>query len=375
MAATSSSSGRPRRVPAARRCRTARQRRRGRGTVACWRAGVAAGADSRVVERRRVVRRGGAGGTRAGKVGACPVASGSIAATLRTRVSSKLSSGCGSSARGSSRTSNGVTERFSSAWIRCRARAKACAEEYRDAGRLGHRRRQRQFQGLRHVGAAQLRHGQVGDPGDQLALGVVRARQHKRGPAGQQGVERGAERPDVHQDAVDLPVAELFRRGPRDGHARVLVLVPGEGAGDAEVGQRRPVVVRDQDVGGLDVAVRDPGPVGGLDGGGHLDADGQDLVHAEALAPVPDVQAGPGAVLHGQVGVAGVGDLRFEDGHDVGVRGQLRHQVRFGFEAAAGPLGLQVREQHLDGHLAARPVLFVEVDVGEPAGAEQADVA
>ena len=68
-------------------------------------------------------------GTLAGKVGVLPVASGSIAATLRTRVSSKPSSGWCSSARGSSRTSNGVTDRFSSAWIRCRARAKACAEE------------------------------------------------------------------------------------------------------------------------------------------------------------------------------------------------------------------------------------------------------
>ena len=240
--------------------------------------------------------------------------------------------------------------------------------------RLGHRRRERQFQGFRHVGAAQFRHRQVRDARDQLPLGVVGARQHKRGPPGQQGVEGGTERPDVHQDAVHLVAGELLRRGPRDGHAGVLVRIPREGAGDAEVGQCRPVVVRDQDVGGLDVAVRDPGPVGGLDGGCHLDADGEDLVHAEALPPVPDIQAGPGAVLHGQVGMPRVGDLGFEDGHDVRVRGQLRHQVRFGFEPAARALGLQVREQHLDGHLAARPVLFVEVDVGEPAGAEQADV-
>ncbi|MCY1230618.1 hypothetical protein D9M72_430370 [compost metagenome] len=105
------------------------------------------------------------------------------------------------------------------------------------------------------------------------------------------------------------------------------------------------------------------GAVGGLDGGGHLDSDSKDLVHAEPLAPVADVQAGPGAVLHGQVGVAVFGDLGFEDGDDVGVRGQLRHQVRFGFEAAPGTLCLQVGEKHLDGHLAARPVLFIQVDV------------
>ena len=111
--------------------------------------------------------------------------------------------------------------------------------------------------------------------------------------------------------------------------------------------------------------MHDASPVRGLDGGCHLDADGQDLIHAEALAAVAHIEAGPGAVLHGQVGMAALRDFRLENRHDVRVRGQLRHQVRFGLETAACTLGLQVGQQHLDGYFTARPVLLVQVHVRE----------
>ena len=156
---------------------------------------------------------------------------------------------------------------------------------WRTAGRvLRHRQRQQPLEGDRHIGAAGRRHGRRTDPGHEGVGRVVAAGHLERRPtprAAATGWRPGStRRPWRHRWLPE----EHLRRGPRHGHAHVVVLVMGGAtAGDAEVGEARRAVLADQHVGGLDVAVDDAGPVGGLDRAGQLDARAQDLLDGEPL--------------------------------------------------------------------------------------------
>jgi hypothetical protein len=71
--------------------------------------------------------------------------------------------------------------------------------------------------------------------------------------------------------------------------------------GDPEVGQDRPAVVREEDVGRLDVPVPDTGPVGGAQRGGDLKADRCDLPRWQRAVGLDDlVQRARRHVLHYQ---------------------------------------------------------------------------
>ena len=302
---------------------------------------------------------------------------------LRTRVRSSSSpAGLGVwSARVvwpcSSSTTIAVRGKRCSCSISCRARAKASAVAGRLLGVLGHRLPEQPLERDRHVGAAGARDRVGPDPRHQGVGRVVPAADLERRAADQQLPERGGQAVDVGAGvAVRLPEQHLGR-GPRHGDADVVGLLLGGGAtatGDAEVGEARGAVLADQDVGGLDVAVRDAGAVRGLDGAGQLDADAQHLLDGEPLRPGPHRHVRRRVVLHDEVGAAVGGGLGAEHLDDVGVVGELGHGVGLVGELAPDRRGQALALEHLDRDVHPRHLLLVEEHVGVAARPDRLDV-
>jgi len=107
-----------------------------------------------------------------------------------------------------------------------------------------------------------------------------------------------------------------------------------------------------------------------LDRAGDLHADAQRLGDRERVLPRAELEVGPRAVLHHQVGAAVAGDTRLVDRDDRGMRRQHRHHVRLVGELLRGPAGDAVGEQHLHRDTTTRHLLLVQEDVGESAGAQ-----
>ncbi len=143
---------------------------------------------------------------------------------------------------------------------------------------------------------------------------------------------------------------------------------------DAEVGEHGGVVVGDEDVGRLDIPVGDSRAVRGLQRRREADADAQHLLDGEGRAAVGDGEAAAGAELHDEVGLVVVRDARRVDRGDRRVARELGHEVGLCDELLTRLTLQGVDMQHLDGDLPAGQLLLVEVDVGEPASAEHADV-
>src|SRR5580765_7114195 len=130
------------------------------------------------------------------------------------------------------------------------------------------------------------------------------------------GISNG-ERPTSSCHRVAVAVAEEDLRwspGDRDAHLVVGVLLQGSApAGDAEVGEPGGAVLADQDVGRLDVAVDDPGPVRRLDGARELDAGAEHLLDGEPLRAGSGGEVRRRVVLHHQVRAAVAGGVGPED--------------------------------------------------------------
>src|SRR5690606_35461906 len=192
--------------------------------------------------------------------------------------------------------------------------------------------------------------------------------------AREQGVDRRAERPHVRGDRARGWVGEGLGRRPRDRHALGLVRERVDGRRDAEVGQRGAVVLRDEDVGGLDGAVQDARAVRRLDRTCDLDADAQRLGDRERVAPVGRPEMGARAVLHREECPPVARDVRLVDRHDRGVGRQLRHEVGLVVESLARVRAGEVVQQDLDRDPSPGALLLVEVDVREAARTEVLDV-
>ena len=246
-------------------------------------------------------------------------------------------------------------------------------------GVLGHRLGQQALETGRHVLATRRGRRGAPDPRHQRIRRVVTARDLERRTADEQLPQRRGERVDVGALVAVALAVEHLRRGPRHRDADVVgglgrgVALAGAATGDAEVGQARGAVGADEDVGRLDVAVRDVGAVRRLDGTRELDAGAQDVLDGEALGPGPHRQVGRRVVLHDEVGPAVVGRTGTEDLHDVRVVAQGGHGVGLLDELLAQRVGQALGLEHLDRDRHAGALLLVEEDVGVTAGAERLD--
>jgi len=184
-----------------------------------------------------------------------------------------------------------------------------------------------------------------------------------RGPAGEEGVEGGAEAVDVGGRADGGEVAERLLGGAVAGGpeepARDAEGGAGGGgvevAGEAEVGQADVAVGVDEDVGGLEVAVEDPAGVAVLDGVGEPGDDAGGLGRGEgALAGDALLEGLARDVLGDEVGGALVlADV--EEVDDVAV-GDPAEGRRLAEEApAVARVGVAAGEEELEGDDAARP--------------------
>ena len=170
--------------------------------------------------------------------------------------------------------------------------------------------------------------------------------------------------------AADLLGGEVLDgadHGPGLGHVGVVADL-----GDAEVGHHHPAVLAAQDVGRLDVAVHQVGPVGGGEGVGHLRADVGHLVGIEDLAAV-ELGSQVGAVdeLHHD-GLHAVVVTGVVDGHDAGVAqacGGYRLGAEAGHEAVVGG---EVRMQDLDRDPPAEHLVGGLPDLGHAAAGDAA---
>ncbi len=228
----------------------------------------------------------------------------------------------------------------------------------------------------RHLALRRHRGGLLGENGDHR----LDRRGAGEGPAaGEHLVDHGAEgeeiRAVIHLLALDLlrrHVADRAHDRPRHRRAagERAVLASRGLLGEAEVQDLHPPVVRQEEVGRLEVAVHDPLVVGGGETRGQLPRGVQALAQRQRAALQPLLQSLALQQLGDHVGHAVLG-ADVEHREDVGmVEGAGR--ARLVLEAAKLRLvGQAVPRQDLDGDLAAQPRIARPVHLSHAAGAEQ----
>ena len=151
-------------------------------------------------------------------------------------------------------------------------------------------------------------------------------------------------------------------------------LVGGVEAGDAEVGDADAVVVADQQVVGLDVAVDEAGGVGRHEAAAGLHEHAQDLLPAARGLVEPAPHGAAGDEFHGDEDLTGV-HADVVDGDDVGV-GEAGEGLGLAQEeglAVAGAVAVDLAVHELDGDLAIELGVVGGVDDAHAAGAELVD--
>ncbi len=81
-----------------------------------------------------------------------------------------------------------------------------------------------------------------------------------------------------------------------------------------------------------------------------------------------------GAVLHDQIGPIVVGHRGLEDRDDIGMRGELGHDVGLGRERVCATPASTPRAKHLDRDPALGERLVVQEDIGKPPDPQQANI-
>jgi hypothetical protein len=205
-------------------------------------------------------------------------------------------------------------------------------------------------------------------PGER-GVGVGLA--EERDPAGEALVQHEAQRVEVGSPVetatAHLLRGEVFGRPHHDVVAGQVVPGAVEPLGDAEVGEQDAAVRGDEDVPRLDVAVDEPGVVGGVEGRRHARADVDRQLGAEAGLHVEQLaQALAVDELHDD-GLAALILEDVVDGDDVGV-GQPGDRDRLAAEALGHDrVRGQARLEPLEGHLAVERHVGGEPHLGHPA--------
>ena len=221
-----------------------------------------------------------------------------------------------------------------------------------------------------------------GERGDGVVLVHDRDREglvgDERGVAGQALVGDDAEGVDVGgagQGGAGGLLGGDVQGGAHHDAGRGQVHVGGAGLGDAEVGDLGGAVGHDQQVARLDVAVHDPGPVGGVQGAGGLGHDVQDDVGVQPPVAFQDLRQGlPVDQFHDQVGAAEGAFLAVvEDPGDARVR-QRGRVAGLGPEPGPELLVARVhRGQHLDRDRPAQQLVAAPPDLAHPPGRDPLD--
>jgi hypothetical protein len=239
--------------------------------------------------------------------------------------------------------------------------------------------------GGRHVAGRRRRDHAVEHVADQLGVGVA----EERAPAVQPFVERDAEAELIGARVGGLGAVLLRRHVGRSSQHRAGVsqrhreraflgrrmgrpLSRHRRVHQPEVDHAHAAVARQEHVVRLEVAVGEPGPVGGLQTAPGLDE------HVDHLAPRPARRLQPLAQRAAVVQLHDEEDLVLDGadlvhGDDVGMR-QARHRLRLAQEASARLLPAQAaarpRTQDLERHLAVEQRIVRDVHDAHPARAD-----
>ena len=197
---------------------------------------------------------------------------------------------------------------------------------------------------------------------DDAERELVAAKVH--GPAGRLLGRHVPDRAEDHPGVCGRGVADRLGLRMRGGRRRPLR--------DAEVEDLHVPVGGQEDVLGLEIAVRDAAGVRGGEAAGDLPGQVQRPPEAERAGVERVPQRLPAEELGDQVGHGPLG-ADVEDGEDVGMI-ERRGGARLHFESAkAVRVGDELARQHLHRDVASQPRVVALVDLAHPAGAQQAD--
>lgn len=193
----------------------------------------------------------------------------------------------------------------------------------------------------------QVGDGLLGDA-EELRDDLLTAAAFEGRMSGQRAEQGGAQSVDVGGSARCARTDHLGcgeRRRPGDRAGRGFESA-GE-VGDAEVGQRGVVVVGDQDVARLDIAVQHIGSMRGRQRTGDLHAQTQHLRQRQrAVASDAGIERTARVIGHHQVGATGGGLADFEHARDIGMARQPPHGPLLAKEAL--PILVQFGGQYFD---------------------------
>ena len=208
-----------------------------------------------------------------------------------------------------------------------------------------------------------------------VAMGSRQLRQRRptdRIGAGRQPVEQHAEAVEIAPDGCRTAGENLRREIERRSRHLLAVALGLEIAAGAEVHQDDPAALFAHHVGGLDVAMHEPGCVNRREGAAQVEPDERRFARRKRPVLLEDVlEREPADELHPQADTT-LDRLRPVDGDDVGMR-DAREQPPFGEELRRHRFGAGALAQELQSDIAVERRVAREVDVAERSAAHATD--